>query len=208
MNTTMPNNSISLLMRAEDQREDKLGCLFCHIAFKNLNWSAHKHVCLLAANTNFIVHDGDNLLEGDITKVRQTFESVATTLESVGNVLKDPMPYGNSGSDATAAAARGVDVTNEILALRDGLKALTTRVLELESKSSSTGTQIPPLPQHQNSAGTGSHQMISGPIQLGSNYLGNTLSMVQQKVNSKIYYGIQAYYSITFSYLVHNQATG
>ena len=185
--------------------------VFCPIAFKNLNWGSHKHVRLLAANTNFIVHDGDNLL-GDVTKARQTFEGVATTLESIGKVLKDPISDGDTGADAIAAVTRGIDVTNEISALKDGLKALTARVLELESKSSSTtSTQIPlSFPRQDSAAGTEPRQMISGPIQLGSNYLGNTLSEIQlfSKIKGEMIYGLQAYYSITFSNLVHNQATG
>ena len=143
----------------------------------------------------------------DDAKVNATFEGVASSLVAAGKILKDPAPV--EGCDAeTIQTAAGVNVLSEISDLKDGLLALTTRVVELESKNQNTisrarSAKTPKKP----SSGT---TIPSGPIQLGSNYLGNTLSEIRlnSKVLGKLVTGLQAYYSITLSNLVHNKETG
>jgi len=55
--------------------------IFCPVAFPNLVWNAHAHVELLAANTNFIVHDRDSFLEGNSDT---TFQNIALSLATFG----------------------------------------------------------------------------------------------------------------------------
>eukprot|EP00300_Choanocystis_sp_HF-7_P028182 c33604_g1_i1.p1 GENE.c33604_g1_i1~~c33604_g1_i1.p1 ORF type:complete len:395 (+),score=94.27 c33604_g1_i1:90-1187(+) len=58
--------------RGQTQRAQPREPVLVPIAFPNLNWTAHKHVELLAAKTNFIVHNTDNLLTGNVDKTLST----------------------------------------------------------------------------------------------------------------------------------------
>lgn len=54
--------------------------IFCPVAFPNLVWTAHPHVELLAANTNFIVHDKPTLLENS----DNIFQNIALSIAAFG----------------------------------------------------------------------------------------------------------------------------
>jgi len=63
------------------KRENPRKPSFIPIAFPNLNWTAHSHVELLAASTNFITHNSDSLVNGN---TQQTLNTVALSLKHLG----------------------------------------------------------------------------------------------------------------------------
>ena len=179
--------------------------VFCPIAFKNLNWNAHKHVRLLSANTNFIVHDEDDLMS-DSLKVNTTFEGIAECLVSAGMILKDPQ----FDYEASTTASSGVDLSNKLSDLEERFLALTTRVVELESKCSSNNQVLSTNKATNKDLPIFPPPSVMGFMQLGANYLGNTLSEIRlhSKVRNEMITGLQAYYSVTLSNIVHNPENG
>ena len=67
--------------RGRTDRKDHRLPIIMPIAFSGLRWDAHSHVELLAANTNFIVHDKETLECG---RVEPTMNAVALSMASYG----------------------------------------------------------------------------------------------------------------------------
>ena len=59
------------------------------IAFPNLNWDGHLHVKLLAASTNFILHNADDLLSGNSST---TLDDVVRALKNAGISIDESRP--------------------------------------------------------------------------------------------------------------------
>ena len=67
--------------KGRTQRTERRLPIMMPIAFPNLDWDGHPHVQLLAASTNFIVHNTDDLLSGNSA---QTLDDVAKAIISAG----------------------------------------------------------------------------------------------------------------------------
>lgn len=142
-------------------REQPRQPILLPVAFSNLNWTAHKHVELLAAKTNFIVHDAKTLEEGNTT---QTINTLLMSLARFGFEVKNPPAVLLA---VTALKKKGTketqkSVQEEIAQVHSSLESLTATVQHLMLKMNQPGA----LPQEAAAQGA------EKDVQLGKEYLG------------------------------------
>jgi len=115
------------------KREEARKPIFIPIAFPNLVWNAHPQVELLAASTNFIIHNDDTLLQGNS---QQTLNTVALSLNNVGYNIQldgiDPKSIvANTTINKSAPGPR--DVKQQVLEAAMLAQALTTSLQQVSS---------------------------------------------------------------------------
>lgn len=164
--------------------------VFIPIAFSDLDWGAHRHVRLLAANTNFIVHNDVNLVDSDATA---TIKSVASSIQQHGIELPDPVaPTQVSQLEPQSSPASTDSQDPETSGWQQAVALLADRVTKLEAQLvAQENGQPTPVPQieakQEFKAMHGPSTNLSSVYdpamnthtdsnQLGKGYLGNCLA--------------------------------
>ena len=100
--------------------------IFVPFAFSNLDWNAYPHIQLLAASTNFIVHDAPTFESGNTTK---RLDDLLLSMHGAG--LPVDLPERLIKSDANEIVLNGT-VTNgpheQLLAITESLRAFATSI--------------------------------------------------------------------------------
>eukprot|EP01035_Chromulina_nebulosa_P038766 gene38766-52357_t len=100
--------------------------IFVPFAFSNLDWNAYPHIQLLAASTNFIVHDAPTFESGNTTK---RFDDLLLSMHGAG--LPVDLPDRLIKSDANEIVLNGT-LTNgpheQLLAITESLRAFATSI--------------------------------------------------------------------------------
>ena len=101
--------------------------IFIPFAFSNLDWNAYPHIQLLAASTNFIVHDAPTLETGNTPK---RLDDLLLSMHGAG--LPVDLPERLIKSDANEIVLNGAVVTNgpheQLLAITESLRAFATSI--------------------------------------------------------------------------------
>lgn len=100
--------------------------IFIPFAFSNLDWNAYPHIQLLAASTNFIVHDAPTFELGNTTK---RLDDLLLSMHGAG--LPVDLPDRLIKSDANEIVLNGT-VTNgpheQLLTITESLRAFATSI--------------------------------------------------------------------------------
>jgi len=112
--------------------------IFIPIAFSDLNWNAYPHVQLLAASTNFIVHDDITLEVGNNQKC---IEQILLSMHSVGLSvdLPESLKHMNENQKNILSSSSSSSSSNspqdQLLAITESLKAFATSIQALAHQS-------------------------------------------------------------------------
>ena len=107
------------------------------VAFSDLAWTAHPHVELLAASTNFIVHQGVDLNEGPLnTTLSQIFVSLQGCGFEISGLPQHPKPRHAPAVGATATTVPAkVSVKSQIVEMHSMLQSITSTMQTLALSS-------------------------------------------------------------------------
>jgi len=112
--------------------------IFIPVAFSDLNWNSYPHVQLLAASTNFIVHDDKTLEVGNLSKC---IEQILLSMHSIGLSvdLPESLKHINGGQKNHSSSASISSASNspqdQLLAITESLKAFATSIQALAHQS-------------------------------------------------------------------------
>ena len=114
-------------------RNQKRVPIMIPISFSDLKWNAYPHVELLAASTNFIVHNGKSFHEGGVEQtVNRVLLSLAACGFKVSGIPQHPKPRANQGATSDAAAStKPVSVKSQIVELHGMLQSITASMQAL-----------------------------------------------------------------------------
>ena len=121
------------------KRTEKRRPIFVPVAFSDLQWSAYPHVELLAASTNFIVHQGANLTVGpiDVTigAVMLSLYNNGITIDLPPSLIpKDKIPPAGSTVGAIRSlrdATTTETIKDKIVGIYSMLESATTAMQQL-----------------------------------------------------------------------------
>jgi hypothetical protein len=113
--------------------------IFIPVAFSDLNWNSYPHVQLLAASTNFIVHDDITLEVGNLSKC---IEQILLSMHSIGLSVDLPESLKhingdqkNHSSSAASMSSASNSPQDQLLAITESLKAFATSIQALAHQS-------------------------------------------------------------------------
>ena len=112
--------------------------IFIPVAFSDLNWNSYPHVQLLAASTNFIVHDDKTLEAGNLSKC---IEQILLSMHSIGLSVDLPESLKHINGDqknhssSVSMSSASNSPQDQLLAITESLKAFATSIQALAHQS-------------------------------------------------------------------------